>query len=78
MPGEKAYGVHPRKDQFDFPDEANRIDHKREEGAQGKMMDPKASGFKEVSYGMGKGFKEKDSVNPMGSKQGNPSGFPGL
>lgn len=78
MPGEKAYGVHPRKDQFELPDEANRIDHKRDEGAKGKTSDPKASGFKEPPTYIAPSFKDRGSVNPMGAKKGNPSGFPGV
>lgn len=78
MPGDRSKNVKPQKDQFGYPDESNSLDHGRYAGEKSKPLNPSASGFKEVRPEIGQGFKDRGSVNPMGAKKGNPSGFPGL
>lgn len=78
MPGDKSKNVHPARDQFGYPDESNSIDHGRSESPKGKSASPSASGFKAPEPLIGQNFKDRGSVNPMGQKKGNPSGFPGL
>ena len=67
------------RDQFGYPTQNNEKDHGRTESAKSRGSNPKAGSFSDRSIKMppmgDSKFKDRNAVNPLGAKNGNPAGM---